>query len=257
MINFIQAVILGIVEGVTEFLPISSTAHLTLASNLLQIAQSDYTKSFEIIIQLGAISAVVILYWRHFLDGQILKKLFVAFLPTGIIGLALYKIVKQYLLGSTTIVLWSLALGGLVLIILERYFFKNTKQESVDLNSITYSQCLKLGLFQAIAIIPGVSRSAATIVGGLLMKINRSTIVEFSFLLAVPTMAAATGLDLIKSSGSWNGAQTGALIVGFALSFVTALATIRWLIRYITKHTFIPFGIYRIIIVALFLLLPH
>lgn len=252
--NAIEAIILGVVEGITEFLPISSTAHLILASDLLSITQSDYVKSFEIIIQLGAILAVVYLYWRRFLDIGLLKKIFVAFLPTAAIGLLLYSFIKEYLFENTAVILWALAVGGVLLIILERYHFRASEEQVLDINMITYSQCLKLGLFQAIAMIPGVSRSAATIIGGMLMGIPRTTIVEFSFLLAVPTMAAATGLDLIKSSGSWDMSQIGTLAFGFIVSFVMALISIKWLLKYISKHTFTAFGVYRLIIVFIFLL---
>ncbi|MBI4085067.1 MAG: undecaprenyl-diphosphate phosphatase [Candidatus Liptonbacteria bacterium] len=249
----IQAVILGVIEGFTEFLPISSTAHLILASDVLRITQSDYVKSFEIIIQLGAVLAVVWLYWKDLVKIEILKKLLVAFLPTGILGFLFYKAVKNYLLGNISVVLWSLAVGGIFLILLEK-FLRGTKQETLDMNAISYRQCLALGLFQSVAMIPGVSRSAATIVGGLLMGIPRKTIVEFSFLLAVPTMAAATGLDLLKSAGAWNADQAGVLLLGFVVSFITAVLAVKWLLRYIARHTFTSFGIYRLLLVLIFLL---
>jgi undecaprenyl-diphosphatase len=254
MITLFQSVILGVVEGITEFLPISSTAHLILASDLLRIAQSEYVKSFEIIIQLGAILAIVWLYWRSFLNIELLKKIIVAFIPTGILGLVFYKIVKTYFLGNVAIVLWALAIGGILLIVLEKFHLHKMDREAIDVTKITYRQCLWLGVFQSIAMIPGVSRSAATIVGGMLMGVPRKTIVEFSFLLAVPTMAAATGLDLLKSSGSWSGSQVGVLAVGFIVSFVMAVAAVKWLLQYIQRNTFVPFGIYRLLVVAAFLI---
>jgi undecaprenyl-diphosphatase len=176
-----------------------------------------------------------------------MKRLVVAFIPTGIIGLTLYKAIKGYLLGNMSILLTAMALGGLILILLEKTLFKNTSTETIDVTTISYKQCLALGLFQSIAIIPGVSRSAATIAGGMIMGIPRKTIVEFSFLLAAPTMAAATLLDLLKSAGSWSGDQTQALAVGFIAAFITAIAAIKWLLKYIAGHTFVPFGIYRIL----------
>jgi undecaprenyl-diphosphatase len=246
-----DAFILGIVEGITEFLPISSTGHLILASALLHIPDSDYLKTFEIVIQLGAICSVVALYSRSFLNIEILKRLVVAFIPTGIIGLALYKIEKTYLLGNEPVVLWALALGGLALIVFEMFHVEDP--DATDSSErITYKQAALVGLFQAVAIIPGVSRSAATIVGGLLLGIRRVTIVEFSFLLAVPTMAAASGLDLVKSAGSFSSDQTLMLAIGFVTSFVVALFAIRWLLGFVRKHSFISFGIYRILVALFF-----
>jgi undecaprenyl-diphosphatase len=255
MLTALHAIILGIVEGVTEFLPISSTAHLTLAAGFLKIEQTEFMKSFEIIIQLGAILAVVTQYWKRFLDKKMIAKLIVAFIPTGIIGLTLYPIVKGILVGNTAIALWALGIGGVALIILEKFVFSKQVAQESDVKEINYTQCLTLGFFQAIAIIPGVSRSAATIVGGLLMKIPRKTIVEFSFLLAVPTMAAATGLDLIKNASSFDVGQFGTLTIGFIVSFITALLSIRWLLRYVARHDFTAFGIYRLALVAVILFL--
>ncbi|MBU4369064.1 undecaprenyl-diphosphate phosphatase [Patescibacteria group bacterium] len=254
MLNFIQAIVLGIVEGITEFLPISSTAHLILASDLLRLAQTEFMKSFEIIIQLGAILAVVFLYWRAFLNTEVLKRLMVAFIPTGILGLAFYKVIKYYLLGNTAVVLWSLFLGGLILIIFEKWH-KEKENSLEEISKLPYKQCLIIGLFQSVAMIPGVSRSAATIVGGLILGLRRKTIVEFSFLLAAPTMLAATGLDLIKNAGAFSVEQFDLLSVGFVVSFVTAIIGIKFLLAYIQKNNFIAFGVYRIAIVVLFLLL--
>lgn len=251
MLSLFHAGILGIVEGITEFLPISSTAHLILASQLLRLPDTDFMKSFEIIIQLGAILAVMALYWRSFLRLEVLKRLIIAFIPTGVIGLSLYKVVKTYLLGSTSIVLWALLLGGLILIAFER-FHQESALANEEIDHISYKQCLAIGLFQSIAIIPGVSRSAATIVGGLLLGLKRKTIVEFSFLLAVPTMAAATGLDLLKNASRFSADQTSFLLVGFVTSFVLALASIKWLLSYVQKHSFTVFGVYRVIVALVF-----
>jgi len=242
---------LGIVEGVAEFLPISSTGHLVLVSELLKISQSNFTKSFEIIIQLGAILSVIVLYWKSLLKISNLKKIIVGFIPTGIIGLALYKIVKSYLLGSQNVVLWSLLLGGMALIIFE-FWHKETENNGETIENISYKQSLWIGLCQSLAIIPGISRSAATIVGGLLSGLKRKTIVEFSFLLAVPTMLAASSLDIIKNADSFSKDQFGVLAVGFAVSFMVALLSIKFLLNFIKKHNFVPFGIYRILIAILF-----
>ncbi len=251
--TLLEAALLGIVEGISEFLPISSTGHLILASALLGIPESAFVKTFEIAIQSGAILAVVALYFRSFLDIEVIKRLIVAFIPTGVIGLMFYKIVKTHLLGNELVVLASLFLGGIVLIAFE-YLHRETP-DAIDIRSLSYPHAALIGLFQAIAIVPGVSRSAATILGGLLIGMRRVAIVEFSFLLAVPTMAAATGLDVLKNMRAFSSADTAALAVGFVVSFVVALAAIRWLLGYVRSHSFVPFGVYRIVIALLFLTL--
>ena len=251
---------MGIVEGVTEFLPISSTGHLILASKILQLPSTEFLKSFEIAIQLGAILAVVVLYWKSFfVKLEILKKIIVAFLPTAALGLIFYKIVKQFLLGSEGVVLWALFLGGVFLIIFEwKYSEKPDAVEEVE--KITWRQALLIGVFQSVAIIPGVSRAAATIIGGLLLGLKRKTIVEFSFLLAVPTMIAATGLDFLKSGGNFSLGEFGLLALGLAFSFFTALAAIKFFLNFIKNHSFVFFGVYRVLLAlawwvgALFLL---
>ncbi len=244
--SLIVATLFGVIEGITEFLPVSSTGHLILASAVLGVAQTDAQKSFEIIIQLGAIAAVVVLYWRSFLNIEILKRLVVAFVPTGVIGLALYKIVKTYLLGNEAVVLWALLLGGIVLIAFE-FLYREKLGVTRELEDITYKQSIYIGLFQAFAIVPGVSRSAATILGGLMVGLKRTTIVEFSFLLAVPTMVAATGLDLYKNYSTFSGSDIFNLVIGFVTAFVVAILAIKFLLRFVRTHTFVPFGIYRIV----------
>ena len=249
--TFLQALILGIVEGITEFLPISSTAHLILAGELLHLTDDAFRKSFEIIIQLGAILSVVVLYWRKLLDVDVLKKTIVAFIPTGILGLTLYRVVKGYLLGNVYVVLAALLLGGIVLIIFKR--FERDTGDAVDFSEITYKRALLIGLFQSIAMIPGVSRSAATIVGGSLIGVSKRTIVEFSFILAVPTMAAATGLELLKGYKDITG-HFDVLAVGFVVSFITAILAIKSFLGYVKRHTFAAFGWYRIILAVAYFL---
>lgn len=253
VITIFSAVILGIVEGFTEFLPISSTAHLILASRLLSIAQSEFTKTFEIAIQSGAILAVVVLYWRTLLRWAALKRVAAAFIPTGIIGLALYPFVKNQLLENTAVVLFSLALGGVLLIVFERLFQEKTGLAEIE--DISYRKAIGIGLFQSVAMIPGVSRAAATIVGGMLLGIPRAVIVEFSFLLAVPTMLAATGFDLVKNAGAFSPSELGVLAIGFTTSFLTAVFGIKLLLQYIRRHSFTVFGVYRILLVAAFIAL--
>ena len=247
----IHAIVLGIIEGVTEFLPISSTAHLILAGKLLHLGDSEFLKSFEIIIQFGAILSVVVLYWAKFWNWEVLKKLVVAVIPTGVIGLTVYKALKAYLLGNVTVVLLSLLIGGIALILFERSRVQS--EEEVDFAQITYRKAFLIGLFQAIAIIPGVSRSAATIVGGSLIGISKRTIVEFSFMLAVPTMLAATGLELVKNSGALAG-NYGMLSVGFIVSFITAIIAIKSFLGYIKRRSFAAFGWYRIVLAVVYFL---
>jgi len=248
--TILQAIILGVIEGITEFLPISSTGHMILASKMMGIADADFTKSFEIVIQFGAILAVVALYWKKlFLGNNIWKKVFTAFLPTAIIGFLLYKILKQYFLGNAVIVLWSLFLGGVLLIVFEWWYAKRLK---VATDEINYKKSFVIGLAQSLAIIPGISRSGATIVAGLLMGISREAIVEFSFLLAIPTMAVATGYDLLKSGNKFSFSQFYLLALGFVISFVVALIAVKWFISFVKNHSFVWFGIYRIVLAILF-----
>jgi len=258
--DIFQSIIIGIIEGITEFLPISSTAHMVLAAKVMNIPQTDFVKSFEIIIQFGAILSVVVLYWKRFLvDMESLKRILAAFVPTAVIGFLLYKLIKSFLIENLVIIVWALVLGGLFLIVFEM-FHKEKETAHEDISTIPYSKCIAIGLFQAVAIIPGVSRSAATIIGGLLLNLKRTTIVEFSFLLAVPTMLAASMLDMLKSAPSFTPDQFGVLAAGFAVSFIVALISIKFLMSFIKKHTFIPFGVYRVLIAVfftLFILIPH
>lgn len=249
--SIFNAFFLGIVEGITEFLPVSSTGHLILTSRLLGIPQMDFVKTFEIAIQLGAILSVVVLYRNKFLAGSdVMKKVCAAFLPTAVIGFLFYKIIKR-LLGNSRVVIWALLLGGIFLILFELFHREKEKmQDSAE--PISYKQAVIIGLFQSIAVIPGVSRSAATIIGGLMMGLRRDIIVEFSFLLAVPTMLAATLLDLYKSAGLFSKDQFVFLGIGFATSFVAAIFAVKFLISFIKKHSFISFGVYRILIALLF-----
>ncbi|KKU78472.1 MAG: Undecaprenyl-diphosphatase [Candidatus Peregrinibacteria bacterium GW2011_GWA2_47_7] len=196
--NILHALILGIVEGVSEFLPISSTGHLILTGELLEIPSTEFLKSFEIIIQLGAILAVVVLYWRKFFTSiEAFKRIIVGFIPTAIIGLALYKVVKTYLLGNDTIVVWSLFIGGVVILLFE-LFHKEGTHAVAEVEKIPYKTVALIGVCQAVAIVPGVSRSAATIIGGLALGVKRTTITEFSFLLAVPLICG--GASFCKST---------------------------------------------------------
>lgn len=253
--SFLHALILGIIEGVTEFLPISSTGHLILASDFLGIS-GEFVKSFEIAIQLGAVLAILILYgFKELSDISVLKKVLVAFIPTGVIGVLFYNVVKQYFLGSTTITLYALLIGGIIIILFERLFTERG-DASQSVKSISFKQAFAIGCFQAFSIIPGVSRAAATIIGGLSLGLSRKSIVEFSFLLAVPTMLAATGFDLVRSRALFSGAEYELLALGFVAAFITALITIRWFLVFIKTHSFTAFGLYRIGLALILFLTP-
>lgn len=248
--TFFESAILGIVEGATEFLPISSTGHLILASSVLGIPQTEFIKTFEIAIQLGAILAVVAVYWKSFLDTELLKKLLVAFVPTGAIGFLLYDSVKTHLLGNEFVVLGALLLGGFILIGFEHIFGK--KEDMLVQAPLTYTQAFLVGLAQTVALIPGVSRSGATIIGGLALGLSRASIVEFSFLLAVPTMLAATSFSILKTDAVLGNDEWLLLAVGFSTAFIVALLSIRWFIRYVQNHSFTAFGVYRILLALAF-----
>ncbi len=242
----LHALIFGVIEGLTEFLPVSSTGHLILAAELLALPHSEFLKSFEIVIQLGAILAVLVLYWRRFFEKAILLRLGVAFLPTGIAGLLFYPLVKR-LLGNPTVVILSMLLGGIALVLFERL---HTERAGVreEVTSLTFRQAAFIGCAQAVSLVPGVSRSAASIVGGLAAGARRAAVVEFSFLLAVPTILAATLLDLTRNVAMWNSGEEALLVAGFVSAFVCALLAILLLRRFIRRHTFTPFGWYRIIV---------
>jgi undecaprenyl-diphosphatase len=244
-----QAFLLGLVEGLTEFLPISSTGHLMLTSELLGLGHSEFLKSFEIAIQPGAILAVVVLYWRALLiNRRVMLRLAVAFLPTVVVGVLVHRKVKE-LLGSVEVVLVSFFIGGIIIILFEQ-LHREREDASEGMENISFVQAFLIGLCQTLAFVPGVSRAAATILGGLAVNVRRRTAVEFSFLLAVPTMAAATTLDLYKFHQEERGLtveQVQLLLVGFATSFVVAALTIQLILRYIKTHTFLPFGVYRIV----------
>lgn len=246
-----DAVILGVIEGLTEFLPVSSTGHLILAGKVLKLAETDFLKSFQIIIQLGSIAAVVFLYYKAFLNKETLKKIIVGSIPTAVIGFGLYKIIKNNLLGSEMTVLWALFIGGAILIIFE-IFYKGPDVSEEKTSDITYRQSFFIGIFQCLSVIPGVSRSAATIIGGLSLGIPRKTIVEFSFLLAVPVILGATGLDIAKNTLIFNSTNLGLLIVGFVVAFLVSIVSIKFLVRFVQKNNFIPFGIYRILLALVF-----
>lgn len=253
-----QSIILGIVEGITEFLPISSTGHLILASKIMEIPETDFIKTFGIVIQVGAIFAVLFLYWKKIFSKNIIKKVIVAFIPAGVIGLSFYSLIKKFLMGNEVVVLYSLAIVGLLLILFELRLKKTTvpvvANEDDGLDSISYKQSLLIGVAQSFAIIPGVSRSGATILGGLALGIDRKTVTEFSFILAVPTILLASIFELSLNINSFTPDQISSFVVGLLVSFVVAIFAIKFLINFIQKNTFIIFGFYRILVAVVFAL---
>ncbi|MCH5322657.1 MAG: undecaprenyl-diphosphate phosphatase [Helicobacter sp.] len=250
--DILYALILGIVEGLTEFLPVSSTGHLILTSYLLGLTQDDSHKAFEIIIQLGSILAVLFVYWEKlfYQSWALLTKLAIGFLPAGILGFLFYSIIKT--LFSPVVVSVSLIIGGIVFIVIE-YFYKEKKHHLQDISEISYFQALCIGFFQALAMIPGTSRSGATIIGGLLLGCSRKVATEFSFLLALPTMVVASIYALYKNYEEFRVDDMLVLGVGFGVAFLSALVAIRVFLGFVSRFNFIPFGIYRILLGIVFL----
>ncbi len=253
--NIFSALILSIVEGITEFLPISSTGHLELAAKLLNIPQTEFVKSFEIVIQLGAILAVLVLYFsRVSKNFEVWKRTLAAFIPTAIVGLIFYKFIKGFLLGNLMVNVASLFFGGILIIILERIFAKNSRKIN-KVEEISVAKSGLVGVAQSISVIPGISRAAATIFGGMGLGLTRVAATEFSFILAIPTMFAATGLDLYKTRFAFSSSEYFLILVGFIGAFISALLTVKWLIKFVSKHSFVGFGIYRIILALIFFLI--
>ncbi|HEY5690352.1 MAG TPA: undecaprenyl-diphosphate phosphatase [Cyclobacteriaceae bacterium] len=246
--SILQSIVLAIVEGLTEFLPVSSTGHMIITSSLMGIANDPFTKTFTVAIQLGAILSVIVLYWkRFFVSLTFYYKLFVAFLPAAVIGLLLNDYIDA-LLERVEVVAAMLILGGIVFLFVDK-IFKKTEVSGKD--GVSYSNALKIGFFQTIAMIPGVSRSAATIIGGLTQKLNKKAAAEFSFFLAVPTMFAATGYKLLRfylEGNRFGSQEITLLIIGNVVAFVVAMLAIKSFITFLTNHGFKWFGYYRIVV---------
>lgn len=253
--TYFDALILAFIEGVTEFLPVSSTGHLILTSRLLNLVETEFLKTFEIVIQLGAILAVAFLYRHKLLQGpKVWKNIIIAFIPTGIIGLTVYDFVKETLLGSQFVTVVSLFIGGVIILLIEKYYNPETHAE-VEIEDLPVRKAALLGVVQTLAVIPGVSRSGATIFGGMFMGFNRKTAADFSFLLAIPTMMAASGYDLYKTGSNFSQSEFSLLAVGFIGSFVIAYIVVKQFLRYIQNHDFTVFGWYRIVLALAFWLL--
>ncbi len=247
--NWLEVIILSIVEGITEFLPISSTGHMIITSSIMGISSDEFTKLFEVCIQFGAILSVVVLYWKKFLDFgrlQFYIKLLVAFIPAAVFGLLFAKKIDALLESPMTVGV-TLLLGGIVLLFIDSIFRNLTVDKDED---ISYGKAFVIGCFQVIAMVPGVSRSAATIIGGMQQKLTRRLAAEFSFFLAVPTMFAATVKklwDFHKDGFTFQPGQLTMLIVGNIIAFLVAMVAIRTFIQYLQKHSFRAFGFYRIL----------
>jgi len=238
-----EAIILAIVEGITEFLPVSSTGHMIIASSFMGISHLEFTKMFTVNIQFGAILSVVVLYWKRFFQStDFYFKLFVAFLPAAVLGFLLNDIIDS-LLENVVVVAISLLVGGIILL-----FIDKITNDNVSEREISYFDALKIGFFQCIAMIPGVSRSASTIIGGMLQGLSRKQAAEFSFFLAVPTMAAAGGYKLLKTYDTIQSEDIKVLLLGNLVAFVVAMLAIKFFISFLTKYGFKVFGYYRIIL---------
>lgn len=269
-LGIIETIIIAIVEGLTEFLPVSSTGHMIITQHLLGVESTEFVKAFLVIIQFGAILSVLCLYWKRFFvltpstETSLLKrwfhsldfyvKLLVAFLPAAILGLLFSDKIDE-LLESVNVVATMLVVGGIFMLFTDKLFANNTQEKPV-----THKRAFIIGLFQCIAMIPGVSRSMATIVGGMTQKLTRKDAAEFSFFLAVPTMFAATCYKLLKLILSSEGItilqnNATALIIGNIVAFVVALLAIKFFIQFVTKYGFTAFGWYRIIVGGVILLL--
>lgn len=240
----LQAIILAIIEGITEFLPVSSTGHMIIASSFFGIAQDDFTKLFTIVIQLGTILSVVVLYFKRFFQSlDFYYKLFVAFIPAVIFGLLLSDFIDSLLENPITVAI-SLIIGGFLLLKIDDWF------GNAEGTEISYLTAFKIGLFQCLAMIPGVSRSGASIAGGMSQKLSRTTAAEFSFFLAIPTMLGATvkkSYDYYKAGFELTNDQINLLIIGNVVGFVVAMIAIKSFIGFLQKHGFKIFGYYRII----------
>lgn len=257
--SLIQSLILGLVEGVTEFLPISSTAHLILTSQLLQIEQSEFIKLFEVVIQSGAILAVIILYWRLITNNKyLISSILISFIPTALIGFFLHDTIKSVFFESNLLIAATLLGGGVLFVLLEYFLQKGTLKLNQELAKMSVSAALLIGSAQALAVVPGVSRAGAVIVAMILLRYKRSDSAIYSFLLAVPTIIAASIFDLIKTDVAVfnHSASLVYLTVGFITAFISAYIVIKWFITYLQKNTLILFGWYRVAVAigVLFLL---
>lgn len=246
-----QALILGVVEGLTEFLPISSTFHLLFTAKLLGIAQTEFTKLFAVLIQTGAILAVLTLYLKEvFYNRRLMTLVAASFIPTALFGFLLYKVIKGVFFESTAFMLWVFVVVGVVFFALE-WLVKNGKVKPVKtLPALTVKDALVVGLMQALAVVPGVSRAGSVLIGLMVLGFKREEGAKYSFLLALPTIMAAGAFDLLESYRfvSWSGQEISLIAVGLIASFITAYLSVTWFVGYVSRHSLVVFGVYRIVI---------
>jgi len=245
--DIFNSIILGVIEGFTEFLPISSTGHLIVASHFMGIDQTAVTKAYEVIIQFAAILAVIFNYKEKFTIKKIdlWTKVFIAFVPIGAVGFVFSHQIKE--LFSVNVVAVMFIIGGIVFLIVEKFFIKEEKMLIHDVEDVTLKQALAIGFAQIFALIPGTSRAGSTIIGALLVGLSRKASAEFSFLLAFPVMSAVTAYDLLKHYKDFSDANIMTLGVGFIVSFIVAFITIKLFLKFLDKFTFVAFGVYRIL----------
>ncbi len=249
-----ESIIIAIIEGLTEFLPVSSTGHMIMASSLMKIHDDQFVKSFEVIIQLGAIFAIVLMYSRQFLKSmEIYYKLTLAFLPMAVFGFLGYSFIKEVLFGPVVVAI-SIIVGGIILVIVDKKVVAS-KSQYVKVENISYKHSFFIGLFQCFALVPGVSRAAATIVGGVFNGLDKKQSTEFSFLLAVPTMIAASGYDLLKSPVVFSYRESFILALGLLVAFITAWYVVKLFLKIVENYGFKHFGYYRIVMGVVFLLI--
>lgn len=252
--NFINALILGLVEGVTEFLPISSTAHLIITSKLLNISQTEFQKFFEVFIQSGAILAVVLIYWKTILKNkQLMVNIILSFIPTAIVGFLLRKVIKNVFFQSFTLIAISLFVVGLLFIIFEFLLKKKIIKTDKKINQMTIIQALMIGLGQSLAVVPGVSRAGIVILTMMILGFDREESALYSFVLAVPTLLAASAFDFLKTNPKiiFSGSNPLFLLTGLVVSFFSALLAIKWFIGYLQKNSLTYFGVYRVTLALL------
>lgn len=249
-----QSIIIALIEGLTEFLPVSSTGHMILASAAMHIDDNEFVKTFEIAIQIGAILAILLMYLPSFMHCvKIYFNLAAAFLPTAIVGFLAYDFIKRVLF-DPYVVSFSLIAGGVVLILIDKHIARKPPRVQ-DLASLPLKNAFFIGLIQCLSMIPGVSRAAATIIGGVFNRFDKKQATEFSFLLAVPTMLAASGYDLLRTPVTFNRYEVILLLTGLAIAFISAWFAVRIFLRIVSKYGFVHFGYYRIILGVVFLLI--
>jgi undecaprenyl-diphosphatase len=256
--TILNAVVLGIVEGLTEFLPISSTAHLIFISKLLKIPQTDFQKFFEVFIQSGAILAVLIIYLQILVKRKnYFKNILISFVPTAVIGFILYKIIKKIFFESYLLIISMMLIVGILFLIVEKLVKNKSLKLSKATNQISINEALLIGLGQSMAVVPGVSRAGAVIITMMFLGFKRDESAIYSFLLAVPTIFAASGLDLLKTNFNliFNSQNLLLLIIGFFTSFISAFVVVRWFIKYLQRNSLVVFGWYRIIVCIMLILL--